>query len=118
MFYFEDEPHDDGTFVHEAVQSLLGEVVDVAMPSPFKARGLETIRMEIAQAYPAFFIGRRVSGHKRGLVVSVRYADISSGTCISDQISTAVRRIEASHSKAQRHASRAKRANFIADLID
>lgn len=33
MFYFEDEPHDDGTFVHEAVQSLVGEVVDVAMPS-------------------------------------------------------------------------------------
>lgn len=68
MFYFEDEPHDDGTFVHEAVQSLVGEVVDVAMPSPFKARGMETVRMEIAQAYPAFFIGRRVSGHKRGLV--------------------------------------------------
>lgn len=40
MFYFEDEPHDDGTFVHEAVQSLVGEVVDVAMPSPFKARGM------------------------------------------------------------------------------
>lgn len=118
MFYFEDEPHDDGTFVHEAVQSLLSEIVDVAMPCPFKARGLETIRMQITQAYPAFFIGRRVSGHKRGLVVSVRYADISSGACISDQISTAVRRIEASHSKAQRHASRAKRANFIADLID
>lgn len=57
MFYFEDEPHDDGTFVHEAVQSLIGEVVDVAMPSPFKARGLETIRMQITQAYPAFFIG-------------------------------------------------------------
>lgn len=118
MFHFEDEPHDDGTFVHEAVQSLLGEIVDVAMPCPFKARGLETIRMQITQAYPAFFIGRRVSGNKRGLVVSVRYADISSGACISDQISTAVRRIEASHSKAQRHASRAKRANFIADLID
>ena len=33
MFYFEDEPHDDGTFVYEAVQSLVGEVVDVAMPS-------------------------------------------------------------------------------------
>ena len=32
MFYFEDEPHNDGTFVHEAVQSLVGEVVDVAMP--------------------------------------------------------------------------------------
>ena len=90
MFYFEDEPHDDGTFVHEAVQSLLGEIVDVAMPCPFKARGLETIRMQITQAYPAFFIGRRVSGNKRGLVVSVRYADISSGACISDQISTAV----------------------------
>lgn len=118
MFYFEDEPHDDGTFVHEAVQSLLGEVVDVAMPSPFKARGLETIRMQITQAYPAFFIGRRVSGHKRGLVVSVRYADISSRSCITDQISTAVRRIEASHSEAQSHAGRAKRASFIADLID
>lgn len=47
MFYFEDEPHDDGTFVYEAVQSLVGEVVDVAMPSPFKARGMETVRMEI-----------------------------------------------------------------------
>lgn len=118
MFRFEDEPHDDGTCVHEAVESLVGKIVDVAMPSPFKARGLETVRMMIVQAYPAFFIGRRVSGHKRRLVVSVRYADISSGACISDQISTAVRRIEASHSKAQRHASRAKRANFIADLID
>ena len=114
MFYFEDEPHDDGTFVHEAVQSLVGEVVDVAMPSPFKARGMETVRMEITQAYPAFFIGRRVSG----LVVSVRYADISSGTCISDQISTAVRRTEASHSRAAGHTGRAKRTNFIADLID
>lgn len=118
MFYFEDEPHDDGTFVHEAVQSLLGEIVDVAMPCPFKARGLETIRMQITQAYPAFFIGRRVSGNKRGLVVSVRYADISSGACISDQISTAVRRIEASHVKEQRHASREKRSNRIVDLID
>lgn len=54
MFRFEDEPHDDGTCVHEAVESLLGEIVDVAMPSPFKARGLETVRMEIVQAYPAF----------------------------------------------------------------
>lgn len=118
MFYFEDEPHDDGTFVHEAVQSLLGEIVDVAMPCPFKSRGLETIRMQITQAYPAFFIGRRVSGNKRNLVVSVRYADISSGACISDQISTAVRRIEAAHVKAQRHASREKRSNRIVDLID
>lgn len=118
MFYFEDEPHDDGTCVHEAVESLVGEIVDVAMPSPFKSRGLETVRMMIVQAYPAFFIGRRVSGNKRNLGVSVRYADISSGACISDQISTAVRRIEASHSEAQRHATRAKRANFIADLID
>ena len=118
MFYFEDEPHDDGTFVHEAVQSLLGEIVNVAMPSPYKARGLETIHMEITQAYPAFFIGRRVSGHKRGLVVSVRYADISSGNCISDQISIAVRRIEVSNSRPQSHETRAKRANFIADLID
>ena len=40
MFYFEDEPHDDGTFVHEAVQSMVGEIVDVAMPSPFKARAM------------------------------------------------------------------------------
>lgn len=118
MFYFEDEPHDDGTFVHEAVQSMVGEIVDVAMPSPYKALGLETVRMEIAQAYPAFFIGRRVSGNKRNLVVSVLYADISSGACISDQISAAVRRVEASHSKAQSHEGRAKRANFIADLID
>lgn len=79
MFRFEDEPHDDGTCVHEAVESMLGEIVDVAMPSPFKARGLETVRMMIVQAYPAFFIGRRVSGNKRNLVVSVLYADISSG---------------------------------------
>lgn len=118
MFRFEDEPHDDGTCVHEAVESLVGEIVDVAMPSPLKARGLETVRMMIVQAYPAFFIGRRVSGSKRNLVVSVLYADISSGACISDQISTAVRRIEASHSSPQSHASRAKRANYIADLID
>lgn len=59
MFCFEDEPHDDGTCVHEAVESMVGEIVDVAMPSPFKARGLETVRMMIVQAYPAFFIGRR-----------------------------------------------------------
>ena len=118
MFYFEDEPHDDGTFVHEAVQSLVGEVVDVAMPSPFKARGMETVRMEITQAYPAFFIGRRVSGHKRGLVVSVRYADISSGTCISDQISTAVRRVEAARNRAQKHAARDRHADRVASLID
>lgn len=99
MFYFEDEPHDDGSFVHVAVAKA-------------------AVRMEISQVYPAFFIGRRVSGHKRGLVVSIRYADISSGTCISDQISTAVRRIEASHTRPQSHAARVKRANFIADLID
>lgn len=74
MFRFEDEPHDDGTCVHEAVESMVGEIVDVAMPSPFKARGLETVRMMIVQAYPAFFIGRRVSGNKRNLVVSVLYA--------------------------------------------
>lgn len=108
MFYFEDEPHGDGTFVHEAVQSLVGEVVDVAMPSPFKARGMETVRMEITQAYPAFFIGRRVSGHKRGLVVSVRYADISSGTCISDQISA--RCAESRHPTAARKAMRVARS--------
>lgn len=118
MFYFEDEPHDDGTFVHEAVQSLVGEVVDVAMPSPFKARGMETVRMEIAQAYPAFFIGRRVSGNKRNLVVSVLYADISSGVCVSDQISTAVRRIEAARSRAQKHAPRDRNAGRVASLID
>ena len=122
MFRFEDEPHDDGTCVREAVESLLGEIVDVAMPSPVKARGLETVRMEIVQAYPAFFIGRRVSGSKRNLVVSVRYADISSGACISDQISTAVRRVEASHDRAKTHAkshaARAKRANSIVDLFN
>lgn len=118
MFRFEDEPHDDGTCVHEAVELLVGEIVDVAMPSPLKSRGLETVRMMIVQAYPAFFIGRRVSGSKRNLVVSVRYADISSGTCISDQISTAVRRVEASRARAKTHASRAKRANSIIDLID
>lgn len=50
MFRFEDEPHDDGTCVHEAVESMVGEIVDVAMPSPFKARGLETVRMMIVQA--------------------------------------------------------------------
>lgn len=55
MFRFEDEPHDDGTCVHEAVESLVGEIVDVAMPSPLKGRGLETVRMMIVQAYPAFF---------------------------------------------------------------
>lgn len=118
MFRFEDEPHDDGTCVHEAVESMLGEVVDVAMPSPFKARGLETIRMEIVQAYPAFFIGRRVSGSKRNLVVSILYADISSGACISDQISTAVRRVEAARNRAQKHASRDGHANRVASLID
>ena len=112
MFRFEDEPHDDGTCVHEAVEALMGEIVDVAMPSPFKARGLETIRMEIVHTYPAFFIGRRVSGNKRNLVVSVLYADISSGVCISDQISTAVRRIEAARNNAQKHADRA------ASLVD
>lgn len=118
MFRFEDEPHDDGTCVHEAVESLLGEIIDVAMPSPFKARGLETVRMEIVQAYPAFFIGRRVHGSKRNLVVSVRYADISSGACISDQISTAVRRVEAERNSAQKHAGRDRRANRVASLID
>lgn len=106
MFRFEDEPHDDGTCVHEAVESMVGEIVDVAMPSPFKARGLETVRMMIVQANPAFFIGRRISGNKRNLVVSVLYADISSGVCISDQISTAVRRIEAARNNAQKHTNR------------
>lgn len=118
MFRFEDEPHDDGTCVHEAVESMVGEIVDVAMPSPVKARGLETVRREIVQAYPAFFIGRRVGGTKRGLVVSVRYADISSGACISDQISTAVRRIEAARNKALKQAGRVGRANRVASLID
>lgn len=118
MFRFEDEPHDDGTCVREAVESLIGEIVDVAMPSPVKARGLETVRMEIVHAYPAFFIGRRVSGNKRNLVVSVRYADISSGACISDQISTAVRRIEAERNKAQKHAGCDRHANRVASLID
>lgn len=118
MFRFEDEPHDDGTCVREAVESLLGEIIDVAMPSPFKARGLETVRIEIVQAYPAFFIGRRVSGNKRNLVVSVRYADISSGACISDQISVAVRRVEAERNKARKHAGRDGRASRVASLID
>lgn len=31
MFYFEEPPHDDGTSVHEAVQSIIGEIVDVAI---------------------------------------------------------------------------------------
>lgn len=118
MFRFEDEPHDDGTCVREAVESLLGEIVDVAMPSPVKARGLETVRMEIVHIYPAFFIGRRVSGNKRNLVVSVRYADISSGACISDQISTAVRRVEGERNKAQKHAGRDRHASRMASLID
>lgn len=118
MFRFEDAPHDDGTCVHEAVESLVGEIVDVAMPSPFKSRGLETIRMKIVQAYPAFFIGRRVSGCKRNLVVSVRYADISSGACISDQISIAVRRVEAARNRAQKHAVRHGHADRVASLID
>lgn len=112
MFYFEEPPHDDGTSVHEAVQSIIGEIVDVAMPPMFKGRGFESVRMEIVQAYPAFFIGRRVSGNKRNLVVSVLYADISSGVCISDQISTAVRRIEAARNNAQKHADR------VASLVD
>lgn len=118
MFRFEEEPHDDGTCVREAVESMVGEIVDVAMPFPFKAHGLETVRMMIVQAYPAFFIGRRVSGSKRNLVVSVRYADISSGACISDQISTAVRRIEAARSRAQKHAARDRHADRVASLID
>lgn len=118
MFRFEDEPHDDGTCVHEAVESMLGEIVDVAMPSPFKARGLETVRMMIVQAYPAFFIGRRVSGNKRNLVVSILYADISSGACISDQISTAVRRVEAARNKTLKQAKRDRHANRVASLID
>lgn len=118
MFRFEEEPHDDGTCVHEAVESMVGEIVDVAMPSPFKTHGLETVRMMIVQAYPAFFIGRRVNGNKRNLVVSVRYADISSGACISDQISTAVRRIEAARSRAQKHAARDRHADRVASLID
>lgn len=118
MFRFEDEPHDDGTCVRETVESMVGEIVDVAMPSPFKTRGLETVRMMIVQAYPAFFIGRRVSGNKRNLVVSVRYADISSGACISDQISTAVRRVEAARNRAQKNASRDGHANRVASLID
>lgn len=74
--------------------------------------------MEIVQTYPAFFIGRRVSGNKRNLVVSVRYADISSGACISDQISTAVRRVEAERNKAQKHKDRGGRASLVASLID
>lgn len=118
MFRFEDEPHDDGTCVREAVESLVGEIVDVAMPSPLKARGLETVRMMIVQAYPAFFIGRRVSGNKRNLVVSVLYADISSGACISDQISTAVRRVEAARNKALKQTNRDRHANRVASLID
>ena len=118
MFRFEEEPHDDGTCVREAVESMVGEIVDVAMPSPFKAHGLETVRMMIVQAYPAFFIGRRVSGNKRNLVVSVRYADLSSGACISEQISTAVRRIEAARSRAQKHAARDRHADRVASLID
>lgn len=118
MFRFEDEPHDDGTCVHEAVESMVGEIVDVAMPSPFKARGLETVRMMIVQAYPAFFIGRRVSGNKRNLVVSVLYADISSGVCISDQISAAVRRVEASRNKAMKQGDRDRHASCMASLID
>ena len=122
MFRFEDEPHDDGTCVHEAVESLVGEIVDVAMPSPLKGRGLETVRMMIVQAYPAFFIGRRVNGSKRNLVVSILYADISSGACISDQISTAVRRVEAARNKALKQAGRVGRdllrANRAASLID
>ena len=118
MFRFEEEPHDDGTCVREAVESMVGEIVDVAMPSPFKAHGLETVRMMIVQADPAFFIGRRVSGNKRNLVVSVRYADISSGACISEQISTAVRRIEAARSRAQKHAARDRHADRVASLID
>ena len=118
MFRFEEEPHDDGTCVRKAVESMVGEIVDVAMPSPFKAHGLETVRMMIVQAYPAFFIGRRVSGNKRNLVVSVRYADISSGACISEQISTAVRRIEAARSRAQKHAARDRHADRVASLID
>lgn len=118
MFRFEDEPHDDGTCVHEAVESMVGEIVDVAMPSPFKARGLETVRMMIVQAYPAFFIGRRVNGNKRNLVVSILYADISSGACISDQISTAVRRVEAARNKALKQANRDRHANRVASLID
>lgn len=118
MFRFEVEPHDDGTCVHEAVESMVGEIVDVAMPSPFKARGLETVRMMIVQAYPAFFIGRRVSGNKRNLVVSVLYADISSGVCISDQISAAVRRVEASRNKAMKQGDRDRHASRMASLID
>ena len=118
MFRFEDEPHDDATCVHEAVESMVGEIVDVAMPSPFKARGLETVRMMIVQAYPAFFIGRRVSGNKRNLVVSILYADISSGACISDQISTAVRRVEAARNKALKQAKRDRHANRVTSLVD
>lgn len=118
MFRFEDEPHDDGTCVHEAVESMVGEIVDVAMPSPFKARGLETVRMMIVQVYPAFFIGRRVSGNKRNFVVSILYADISSGACISDQISTAVRRVEAARNKALKQGDRDRHANRVNSLID
>lgn len=118
MFRFEDEPHDDGSCVREAVESMVGEIVDVAMPSPVKARGLETVRMEIVQAYPAFFIGRRVGGNKRNLVASVRYADISSGACVSEKISSAVRRVEASRNSMARGKGRERRANRVADLID
>ena len=118
MFRFEDEPHDDGTCVHEAVESMVGEIVDVAMPSPFKARGLETVRMMIVQVYPAFFIGRRVSGNNRNLVVSILYADISSGACISDQISKAVRRVEAARNKALKQGDRDRHASRVTSLID
>ena len=59
-----------------------------------------------------------MNGNKRNLVVSVRYADISSGACISDRISTAVRRIEAARNKALKQAGRVGRANRVASLID
>lgn len=118
MFRFEDEPHDDGSCVREAVESMVGEIVDVAMPSPVKTRGLETVRMEIVQAYPAFFIGRRVGGSRRGLVLSVRYADISSGACVSEKISTAVRRVEAARNGSQGHASLDRHAARVDSLID
>lgn len=118
MFYFEEPPHDDGTSVHEAVQSIIGEIVDVAMPPMFKGRGFENVRMEIVQAYPAFFIGRRVRGGMRGQVVSVRYSDITDGTCTSDKISDAVSRVEASRNRTKNRAGRAKRANSVVNLID
>lgn len=54
----------------------------------------------------------------RGQVVSVRYSDITDGTCTSDKISDAVRRVEASRNRTKNRAGRAKRANSVVNLID